>query len=72
MGLFGPARMPPEIVERISRAVEKVLESEAMKAKLAVLGTEPMLMNPAEFTVFVNKEIVKGGALAKAVGLKPI
>lgn len=72
MGLFGPARLPPEIVARISRAVETVLRSDAMKAKLATLGTEPMLMGPAEFTAFVNREIGSGGALAKAVGLKPI
>jgi tripartite-type tricarboxylate transporter receptor subunit TctC len=71
MGLFGPAKLPRDIVDKISQATAKALRTEAMKDKLAQLGTEPMFMSQAEFTAFVNKEIVSGGALAKAVGLKP-
>jgi len=70
LGLFGPAGLPREITDRVNAAVQKVLKTEAMKAKLATLGVEPMSMSAAEFTTYVNKEIGEGGALAKAVGLK--
>jgi tripartite-type tricarboxylate transporter receptor subunit TctC len=71
IGLFGPARMPADVVDRLNQATQKVLRSDAMKEKLAKLGVDPMFMSPAEFAGFVRKEIASGGALAKAVGLKP-
>ena len=71
IGLFGPAGLPPDIVAKLNQASQKVLRSEAMKERVAKLGVDPMFMSSAEFTAFVNKEIATGGALAKAVGLKP-
>jgi len=70
IALFGPAKLPHEIVDKLNATIQKVLRTDAMKAKLAQLGVEPMYMTSAEFTPYVNKEIVSAGGLAKAVGLK--
>jgi tripartite-type tricarboxylate transporter receptor subunit TctC len=70
LGLFGPARLPKHVVDKINQATQKVLRTAAMKEKLAKMGAEPMLMGSPEFTAFVSREIASGGALARAVGLK--
>ncbi len=70
LGLFGPAKLSPDIVAKLNKTTQKVLRTDAMKAKLATLGVEPMVMSSTEFTTYVNKEIATAGALAKAVGLK--
>jgi tripartite-type tricarboxylate transporter receptor subunit TctC len=70
LGLLGPARLPRDIVEKINQTTMKVLRTDAMKDKLERLGVDPMFMSSAEFSAFVDKDIVAGGALARAVGLK--
>jgi tripartite-type tricarboxylate transporter receptor subunit TctC len=62
--------LPRDIVEKINQTTMKVLRTDAMKDKLERLGVDPMFMSSAEFTAFVDKDIVSGGALARAVGLK--
>lgn len=71
LGVFAPAKTPREIIEKFNRAVQKVLRTPDMQAKLDKLGVEAMVMGAAEFSDFAAKDLVSGMALAKAVGLKP-
>jgi tripartite-type tricarboxylate transporter receptor subunit TctC len=71
LGVFAPAKTPRDIVEKFNRAVQKVLRTPEMQAKLDRLGVEAMVMGSAEFSDFTAKDLVSGMALAKAVGLKP-
>jgi tripartite-type tricarboxylate transporter receptor subunit TctC len=41
-----------------------------VRDKLAALGFEPMVMTPAEFASYVEKEIDVNQALVKATGIK--
>lgn len=71
VGLFGPAGMPQDLVERINRDVAKAMQAQDVKERLAALGAEPMPMTPAEFRQFVTKEMDETGKVIKAAGIKP-
>ncbi len=70
MGMFVPAKTPPDIVERLRQEMEKVLQLPAVKNKFAPQGIEPMPLSPAEFDALIKKEIEINIALVKAAGLK--
>jgi len=71
LGIFLPANTPRAIVDRLHDESRKVLQSPALRDRLAGLDVEPMVMTTAEFDAFIRDEVVSQGALAKAAGLKP-
>jgi tripartite-type tricarboxylate transporter receptor subunit TctC len=70
VGLFGPAGMPTDLVERINKDVERALQSPEIKERLANLGAEPMPMTPAKFKSFTRSEIDESAKVVKAAGIK--
>jgi len=70
IGLFGPAGMPPELVDRISKDVQRALGSTEIKERLASLGAEPMPMTPAEFRAFTRNDFEVSAKIVKAAGIK--
>ncbi len=71
MGVFAPAKTPPEIVAKLNQELQKALQAPAVKQKLATLGVEAMPLTAAEFDAQVKKEIGVYATFAKAAGLKP-
>jgi tripartite-type tricarboxylate transporter receptor subunit TctC len=71
IGVFAPAHTPPGIVAKLHQEMQKALQVQAVREKLATLGVEPMLLTSAEFDTQVMKEIAVYGSFAKAAGLKP-
>jgi tripartite-type tricarboxylate transporter receptor subunit TctC len=69
MGIFMPAKTPPEIVARMHDELEKALQAPGVKQKLATLGVEPMPLTAAEFDAQVKKEIGTYAVFAKAAGM---
>lgn len=70
-GLFLPAKTPRDIVDKLHEATVKTLLASKVRDKLATLGCDPMLMTPAEFDAYVEKEIALNAALVKRIALKP-
>ena len=70
VGLFGPAGMPADLVDRINKDVERALQSPEIKERLANLGAEPMPMTPAQFKSFTRSEIDESAKVVKAAGIK--
>ncbi|HEV3239660.1 MAG TPA: tripartite tricarboxylate transporter substrate binding protein [Casimicrobiaceae bacterium] len=70
VGMFAPAGTPTAIVDRIARDLRAAEQASDVKERLAALGAEPMPMTPAEFTQFVNSEIVDSAKIVKAAGIK--
>jgi tripartite-type tricarboxylate transporter receptor subunit TctC len=70
LGVFLPAKTPREIVDKLNRETLKALQEPKVRNKLAALGFEPMVMTPAEFAAYVEKEISVNAALVKAAGIK--
>jgi tripartite-type tricarboxylate transporter receptor subunit TctC len=66
-----PAKTPPEIIDKLSKEINAVLTDPAMKARLADLGAEPMLMTPAEFGKYIADETEKWGKVVKFAHIKP-
>jgi tripartite-type tricarboxylate transporter receptor subunit TctC len=55
--LYGPARLPPEITQRISAAFRDVLADPAVAARLVASGSEPAYGDPAELGAYTRSEI---------------
>jgi tripartite-type tricarboxylate transporter receptor subunit TctC len=70
-GLFGPARMPKELVDRLAGAARAALASPEMARRLADEGLVPVGSTPAEFQTFVATEIVRWRKVVVATGAKP-
>ena len=70
MGLFGPAGMPPAIVETLNREVNRVLQSPDVIAKLQANAVSPAGGTSKQFAEFVAKEYAMYGKLVKASGIK--
>src|SRR5689334_14516559 len=71
-GLWGPAHMPPPLVEKIWKDTDKALASPDVIERMAKLAADPMHMKPAEFTKFVKSEIDDTAKVVKAAGIKPM
>ena len=69
-GLFGPARLPMEVTQRLNRAFVEALNSPELKARLATLLAEPAPTSPEAFASFVRTEHAKYEAVVKASGAK--
>jgi tripartite-type tricarboxylate transporter receptor subunit TctC len=71
VGLWGPARMPAEIAQKINRDVNAALASPDLKGRLQKLGTEPGNLTIEQFTEFVRREIEETKKILQAAGIKP-
>jgi len=69
MGVFMPAKTPPETVAKFHEEMRKALDAPAVKEKLATLGVESMPLSAAQFDAQVKKEIGTYSVFAKAAGM---
>ena len=70
VGMFGPAAMPADLVERINKDVQKALTSPEIKERFANLGAEAMPMTPVQFKKFVGDEMDASAKIVKAANIK--
>ena len=69
-GLFGPAKLPTEVTQRMNRAFVDALNSPDLKARLAGLMAESIASSPEQFAAFVKGELAKYEPVVKASGAK--
>ena len=69
-GLFGPARLPPDVTARLNKAFVDALNSPEMKTRLATLMAEPQPTTPEAFAQFVRAERAKYEGVVKASGAR--
>ena len=70
-GLFGPARMPPELVKRISDAARQAIASPDVRKRIETEGATPVGNSPQEFAQFVHLEITRWAKVVKFSGARP-
>jgi tripartite-type tricarboxylate transporter receptor subunit TctC len=70
-GLFGPARMPPELVRRISDAARQAIAAPEVRKRLESEGAVAVGNSPEEFDRFVQSEIKRWAKVVKFSGAKP-
>jgi tripartite-type tricarboxylate transporter receptor subunit TctC len=71
VGLWGPAKMPPEVAAKINKDVNAALASPDLRERLTRLGTVPGNLTIPQFTEFVRKEIDDTRKILDAAGIKP-
>ena len=69
-GLFGPARLPADVTQRLNKAFVDALNSPELAARLTALMAEPMVSTPEQFAAFVKAENAKYERLVKGTGAK--
>jgi tripartite-type tricarboxylate transporter receptor subunit TctC len=69
-GLFGPAKLPADVTQRLNKAFVDALGAPDLRARLATLLAEPAPMTPDAFAGFVKAELAKYEGIVKATGAK--
>ncbi len=69
-GLVMPAGAPKDIVERLHREVVAIGKLPDVKARLEMLGFNPVLNTPEEFDVRIKAEMAKWGKVVRDAGLR--
>jgi tripartite-type tricarboxylate transporter receptor subunit TctC len=70
-GLFGPAKMPPEVVKKLNEAMVKVLTDPVTVKKFADLTAEAKPSTPEELRAMLDVEDRTAVPLIKKLGIKP-
>ncbi|MBK8064900.1 MAG: tripartite tricarboxylate transporter substrate binding protein [Betaproteobacteria bacterium] len=69
-GLFGPAKLPREVVTRVNAEIARVMAQADVKQKLAAQGTDPVSGAPEVLGDALKKDYAKWARLVKERGLK--
>jgi tripartite-type tricarboxylate transporter receptor subunit TctC len=69
-GLFGPAKLPPAIVEKLYKEASKAVTEPTLAAKMEAGGTETVGNTPREFTQQAKAEFEKWRNVVKKANLK--
>src|SRR5260370_32941300 len=70
-GLYGPAKMPPEVLAKLHDAMVKVLTDPATVRRFADLTAEASPSTPQELAAMLDKEDRTVVPLLKKLGIKP-
>jgi len=68
-GLFGPGKMPREIVDRVQRALAAVLAKPEVREAFGKLAFEPRSSTPEELAAFVAEQLAAYRRATQSVGL---
>jgi tripartite-type tricarboxylate transporter receptor subunit TctC len=68
-GLLAPAHTPPDIVDKLNRAVVEIMAMPDVIEHMAKLGAEPEPQSPEEFGRYINADVAKWASLVKEQGI---
>ena len=63
--MFGPAKIPRAIVDRLNDAVRKVLTMPDVRERLVSTGADPVLSTPEQLADLLNRDLAKWGKLIR-------
>ena len=69
-GLGAPAKTPPEIIKKLSEAMNAAIADPKVNERFVQLGVEPMPLTPDGFKKHIAVEAEKWGKVIKAQGIK--
>jgi tripartite-type tricarboxylate transporter receptor subunit TctC len=69
--MLGPANLPREITQRLSREVARIMADPAIKERVAGLGGDVMGNGPEETLQFLNAERDKWSRVIREAGIQP-
>jgi tripartite-type tricarboxylate transporter receptor subunit TctC len=69
-GLIAPAGTPPEVVDKLNAATQKVIAQAAMKEKLAGLGADAVGGSAEQFATYIRDDLSKWTRIVKDANVK--
>jgi len=69
-GVGAPKATPAEIVEKLNKEINAALADSNIKARLADLGSTPLVGSPADFGKLIAEETEKWGKVIRAANIK--
>jgi len=69
-GIIAPVKVPPAIVDRLSREIARGLHEPDVKPRLAADGSDAVGNTPAEFGAHIRSEVAKWAKIINQVGLR--
>ena len=69
--IVAPPKTPPELLDRLNKAVNEILAEPSLKAKFAELGVQPVGGTRAETNSLITRERQRWGELIRAAGIQP-
>ena len=69
-GFVGPARMPPEIVQRLNTEIAAILAQPDTREKLASQGVDARSTTPDEFARILTADVVRWAKVVQKLGLQ--
>jgi len=70
-GLFGPAALPKEVVDRLSSALLQILAKTEVRERILASGAEPTPSDVSTFTALVKRQLEVWGRKVKDAGIQP-
>jgi len=70
LGIWGPAKLPREITDKLASDIAKLLKLPDVRERLAAQGMEPVGSTPAQFAEFVRRENAQWSKVVKSAGVK--
>ena len=70
VGLFFPAKTPPEIIKRINQEISVLLKNPEFLNKLNAVGFEPVGGTAQEASEYLKSELSKWAKVVKEIGIK--
>jgi len=64
-GIFAPAGVPPEVVQKLSSALKKAMSNEGVRERYRAMGVEIMDMGQAQFAAYVHTDFEKWQRVAR-------
>lgn len=72
VGLLAPAGTPKDVVSRMQREVQKIVNVPEIQERLSASGAEPVASTPEQFGAYVSAEVAKWSKLVKQAKIAPI
>ena len=69
VGFFAPAKTDPQILATLNAAINEILKTPEVQAKLTDMGFDAMLSTQTQAETVYQDEVKKWGDMVKALGL---
>ena len=69
-GLIAPARIPPDVLEKLNREMVRATADPGVAKAMLELGLKPCSDTPGEFVALIEREMAKWGNLIKVANIK--
>ena len=70
VGALVAAKTPRDIVERLHKEINTLVQSPEISERIRKLGADPLSMTLAEFDAMIQRELAENARLIKAAGIK--